>query len=230
MDGLIGIGVYTPAEAGRLIQIPAPKISRWLQGHCVNNREYRPLWKSQIQLPDGRLYLGFRDLMEARIAGKFIAFGISPQRVRAAIQLAQQVIGDERPLSTDRFRTDGRDIFLRVVETDEEGRERERLLNLFRQQYEFRQIIEPLLKNLDFDDQGTPYQWWPLGKHGKIVVDPQRAFGQPLDAATSVPTVALAAAAANQGAARAARFFDVPPASVRRAVAFERMMETRAAA
>jgi hypothetical protein len=111
MDKLIGVGLYTPAEAGRLLNIPATKITRWLRGHQIGKRAYEPLWTSQVDIGDGRIYLGFRDLMEVRIADKFISLGLTPQRVRAAIRSAREMIGEDRPLSTDRFRTDGRDIF-----------------------------------------------------------------------------------------------------------------------
>lgn len=218
---LVGVGLYTLAEAGQLLHVPSPKISRWLRGHHANGRVYEPLWRPQVDLGDGRIFLGFRDLMEVRIADKFIAEGLSAQRVRSAIRLARSMIGDERPLSTDRFRTDGREIFLRVVETDEHGQERERLLNLFRRQYEFKQIIEPLLRTIDFDDKGAPSLWWPLGRRGNIVVDPARSFGQPVDAETSVPTRVLATAGQYQGISDAARLYDVPEGSIKRAMEFE---------
>src|SRR5262245_48824262 len=125
---LLGVGLYTPAEAGRLLHVSAPKITRWLRGHQIGQRDYKALWRPQVDLGDGRVILGFRDLMEVRIAAKFISFGMSAQRVRSAIQEARTIIGDERPLSTNRFRTDGREIFLRVLETDEKGEQRERLL------------------------------------------------------------------------------------------------------
>jgi uncharacterized protein (DUF433 family) len=230
MNNLIGIGVYTPAEAGRLLHVPPGKIARWLRGHQVRERGYKPLWEPQVDLGDGHVYLGFRDLMEVRVADKFIEYGISPQRVRAAILLAREVIGEDRPLSTDRFRTDGRNILVRVVETDEKGEERERLLNLFRRQYEFRQIIEPLLKTINFDERGAPLQWWPLGHRANILVDPARAFGQPIDAITNVPTAVLAAAGRQEGIDVAASAYGVPRASVKRALVFEATMERRAAA
>lgn len=230
MENLIGVGLYTPAEAGRLLTIAPGKLARWLRGHQVGEHEYAPLWKSQIDLDNGHVYLGFRDLMEARIADKFMRCGVSSRRVRAAIQIAREIIGDERPLSTDRFRTDGRDIFLRVAETDEHGEEREGLLNLFRRQYEFKQIIEPLLKSVDFDDKGAPFQWWPAGRRTSVVVDPGRSFGQPIDVSTSVPTAVLAVAANRDGVETAALAFDVPETSVRRAVEFEAELERRLAA
>jgi hypothetical protein len=227
---LVGVGLYTPAEAARLLHVPAPKISRWLRGHRIGDRQYQPLWSPQVDLGDGKIFLGFRDLMEVRIAAKFIGQGLSPQRVRAAIERARTIIGDDRPLSTDRFRTDGREIFLRIVETDDEGQPNERLLNLFRSQYEFKHVIEPLLKSIDFDQSGVPLQWWPLGRKAHILVDPARSFGQPIDAATSVPTAILAAAGRFHGVHLAARTYEVPEASVRRAMSFEEERGLKAAA
>jgi len=230
MDQLIGVGLYTPTEAGRLLHVRPQKIVRWLRGHNIGGQPYEPLWSPQVDLDDGHIYLGFRDLMEVRIADKFIGFGVSPQRVRSAIQLAQQLMGEDRPLSTDRFRTDGRDIFFRVIDTDEHGQERERLLNLFRRQYEFKQIIDPLLKGIEFDEQGVPFLWWPLGRRKNVVVDPARSFGQPIDAVSSVPTRVLSIAGRRDGITMAARMYEVAASSVRHAIEFETAMEAQAAA
>jgi hypothetical protein len=227
---LVGIGLYTPAEAGRLLHVPTAKISRWLRGHRIGERDYLPLWHPQIDIGEGRVLLGFRDLMEARVADGFIRLGLSPQRVRAAILEARSITGEDRPLSTDRFRTDGREIFLRVIDKDERGEQRERLLNIFRKQYEFKQVIEPLLKSIEFDERGVPQQWWPLGRRGQIVVDPARSFGQPLDAATSVPTAVLATAGRFQGIEVAAQAYEVPQSSIRRAMDFEAGLAEKAAA
>lgn len=229
MGELIGLGLYTPAEAGRLLHISPKKIVRWLRGHRIGGREYAPLWMPQVDLNDGHTYLGFRDLMEVRIADKFIEHGVSPQRVRSAIQMAKEIIGEDCPLSTNQFRTDGRDIFLRLVEKNEHGEEPERLINLFRRQYEFKQIIEPLLRTVDFDEKGAPSQWWPIGRRANVLVDPSRAFGQPIDSVTSVPTAILAAAARQEGVENTARAFDVPQNSVRRAIEFEATLERQAA-
>lgn len=230
MAQMIGIGLYTPADAARLLAVPASKISRWLRGHHANGRDYAPLWVPQVDIGDGRLYLGFRDLMEARVASAFIAAGVSAQRVRTAIQLAREVLGMDRPLSTDKFRTDGRDIFLQVVERDSDGQERAQLINTFRRQYAFAEIIAPSFKGVEFDNAGTPILWRPRGKSGQILIDPARSFGQPIDEPSSVPTTVLANAGKQQGVEGAARAYEVLPASVRRAMAFEADLGARFAA
>ena len=230
MGTLIGVGLYTPSEAGKLLHMPTAKITRWLKGHYIGNKSYEALWTSEINLGDDKVFLGFRDLMELRVADAFIKAGLSAIRVRSAIRLARELIGQERPLSTNRFRTDGREIFFTVIETDEIGESRERLLNLFRRQYEFRGIIEPILKTVDFGDDGNPRIWWPAGRRTNIVVDPDRAFGQPIDVVSSVPTAVLAAAAKLDGVQRAAHIYEVPESSVRRSVEFEAGLELRLAA
>jgi uncharacterized protein (DUF433 family) len=228
---LIGLGLYTPAEAGRLLRIAPAKISRWLRGHYIQNKFYPPLWTPEVSLGDDKIFLSFRDLMETRVADAFIRRGVSAIRVRAAIAVAQDVIGEARPLSTNRFRTDGREIFLHIIKEDEDGEKREQLLNLFRRQFEFNEILDPLLKTVDFSDSGNPLSWWPGGRDLHVVIDPSRAFGQPIDARSSVPTAVLAAAARQSGGpSAAARAYDVPETSVRHAVEFEAMMEQRLAA
>jgi hypothetical protein len=224
MDGLIGVGLYTSAEAGRLLHVSPAKISRWLRGHVIKDRVYPRLWTSSVHLEgnDGT-FLAFRDLMEIRVADAFIRAGVSAIQVRHAIDYAREILGRDYPLSTDEFRTDGRSIILRVIEKDSNGVERERLLNLFRRQYEFKEIIDPILKTVDFDNNGSPRLWYPAGRRVNVVVDPMRSFGQPIDGASSVPTAVLAAAGA-YGIEEAAVVFDVSEASVRRAIEFERSL------
>jgi hypothetical protein len=227
---LVGIGLYTVVDASRLSGIAAPKLIRWLNGYVRGGREYPPLWTSQIDLGDGHVYLGFRDLMEARIADQFVRLGIPALHIRQAILQAREVLGAERPLSTNRFRTDGRTIFLRIVEQDHEGRERMQLLNLFRQQYEFTSIVDPILKNIAFDQQGLPAAWWPAGAAKKILIDPARSFGQPIDSESSVPVAILANAGKLHGVIAAAKSYDVPKASIRRAMEFTGVLELQRAA
>jgi uncharacterized protein (DUF433 family) len=215
---LIGIEVYTPAEAARLLGVPAAKMVRWLRGHDTREAHYPRLWRPQIDLGDERVYLGFRDLMEVRVANAFIERGLSPQKVRRAIEIARDMLMQERPLSTARFKTDGRTMFLQVLKEDGI----DQMIDLFRNQHVFREIIEPSLRNIDFDDEGVPLRWWPRGKQARIVVDPRRAFGQPIEVDSGVPASVLSSAAHAEGSPEnAARVWGVPVNAVRRAMDFE---------
>lgn len=215
---LVGVGIYEPSEAARLTGIPSRKLRRWLRGHRISDSHYEPLWTPQIEIDDECLYLGFRDLTEARVVAALIASGVPARKVRKAIEIARERYGFVRPLSTQRFRTDGRNIFLL---TGEDGGD-ERLIDLLRDQYAIKRVIEPSFKGLEFDEGGEPTRWRMTRG---VVLDPAYSFGQPIDEKTRVPTAVLATAAHTEGSVEAAaRAYGVPIRSVKHAVEFERSL------
>jgi uncharacterized protein (DUF433 family) len=216
---LIGVGLYSPAEAAALTSIPSRKIHRWLRGHAILGKEYPPLWTSYLEKLDiASLYLSFLDLVQLRVADAFIREGLSSQKVRRAIQYGAEIVSSDYPFASASFRTDGKTVILHVL--DEQGDEK--LIDLFKHgQYLMQKVIEPSLKGLEFEGD-TAARWWPLGRAKGIVIDPKRQFGQPIDDVTGVPTSILAQAAKAEGsAAQASKLFMVPISSVNRAVAFE---------
>ncbi|WP_332680788.1 hypothetical protein [Bosea sp. (in: a-proteobacteria)] len=216
---LIGVGLYAPADAARLINVPAAKLARWLKGHGSGNRSYPPLWNRQIELIDGGLYLGFLDLIQSRMASAFIEAGLSAQKVRRALVLARELIDNEHPFATSRFRTDGRTLLLEALTDAEDDRP---LVDLFKRgQYVMRNVIEPSLKGIDFETD-IAARWWPKGRSSDIVLDPKRQFGQPIIESVGVPTAVLSAAASAEGSVtRAAEMYRVSQEAVQRAVDFE---------
>lgn len=224
-SSLLGAGLYAPNEVARFTGIPASKISRWFMGHVATGKQYESLWTPSLKTEDGRLYLSFRDLTEVRVADAFIKRGLSPQKIRRAIQLAQIELGDSRPLSSARFKTDGRTIFLQIANEEGDG-ERDYLLDLFKSQLAFKRIIEPSLKGVDFTDS-APSKWWIAGRDRHILLDPTRSFGRPIEEDSCVPTAILANAFRAEGSiSSAARAYEVPTSSVRRAVEFEKRFAT----
>jgi uncharacterized protein (DUF433 family) len=217
---LVGLGLYSPAEAAALTSVPSAKIRRWLQGHITAGKEYLPLWTSHLEKLDVEsLYLSFLDLVQLRVAHAFIREGLSPQKVRRAIEYGAEIVSSEYPFANARFRTDGKTVILHVLDVEKGD---ERLIDLFKHgQYLMQKVIEPSLKGLEFEGE-IAARWWPLGRAKGIVIDPKRQFGQPIDDATGVPTSVLAQAAKTEGSAvQAAKLFMVPTSSVNRAVAFE---------
>lgn len=220
---MIGLGLYTPIEAAALTHVEAPKIRRWLCGHVIGGQTYPALWKSELEKFEVKqLHLSFLDLVQLRVAKAFIEAGLSPQKVRRAIEFGSEIVASDYPFASARFRTDGKTVVLHVLKADGD----EELIDLFSHgQYLMQKVIEPSLKNLEFDEADTATRWWPLGRGKGVVIDPHRQFGQPIDDATGVPTSVLAEAAKTEGSpAAAAKRFMVPLASVQRAVAFEQQL------
>ncbi|MEC9347865.1 MAG: hypothetical protein VYB54_16690 [Pseudomonadota bacterium] len=219
--GLVGIGLYSLAEAARLLGGRSESIRRWMTGYKASTkggrRRYDPIWSPDIHLDDGAAYLSFRDLMELRVALLFIGRGVGLHTLRLCHQRASAVLETDRPFSSARFRTDGRTIFLDLAEeANDDG-----LMDLRLGQWTFRKVIEPTFRDLDFDGD-RPARWRPYDGRDSIVVDPERSFGQPIANASGVPTATLARAVNAEGSIRAAAAaFEVPVVDVRDAVAFE---------
>lgn len=223
-QSLLGVGVYTVPEAARLTGVPARRIKRWLTGYTFKDKEggphtSPPLWKRQIDSPDS-VALSFRDLLEIRFVDAFRRHGVQWIAIRTAAQRAAEIIHDSHPFSTKRFKTDGRSIFAEILQATGE----ESLLDLVKSQYELKQIVDPFLfEGLEFSELGIePVRWWPLGRERRVVIDPERSFGQPVVDPESVPTAVLARAFRAEGSVEAvARWFKVAEEAVEDAVEFE---------
>jgi uncharacterized protein (DUF433 family) len=217
----IGIGFYTVPEAARLIKAPARNIRRWLGGYSHNNKgivtKISPLWTPQLPRFDERLEIGFRDLIELRFVQAFLDAGLGLKTIRNCLERARDCVNDDRPFSTRRFKTDGRTIFLESLRTSGESE----LLDLKSQQYSFKQVVESTFRDLDISDDAVG-RWRPYKGKDSIVIDPGRAFGQPIVAAFGVPTIVLAQSVEAEGSVeRVARIYDVSTETVRDAVKFE---------
>lgn len=224
----IGVGSYTAPEAARLLRTSSRNINRWLRGysyrHDGEERHMPPLWQPQIARDDEHLEIGFRDLIELRFVKAFVDEGVGLLAVRNCLEYARTCVDDMRPFSTQRFRTDGRTIFLESIERSGESR----MLDLKEQQYVFRDVIARTFRDLDIEADAV-VRWRPFGGKQSIVIDPSRAFGQPITSKYGVPTVALAQAVDAEGSVEdVARLFEVPSSVVRDAVRFEESLKSAA--
>ncbi len=224
---LLGIGIYSIAEASKYIKVPSTKLSRWVKGHGGGNRAYDRLWRPQIELEDGTVYVGFRDLVQSRFAQALIDEGLSPQKVRLAIPRAGEIMNHDHPFAASRLQTDGRTIFLNVF-TDEASNDdvkQQRLIDLLRnEQFVMKRIVEPSLRGIEFEDDWAA-RWWPFGRSFGVVLDPLRQFGEPIDYESGIPVSVLSAAVRADGSVKAAaRALVVPIRAVTRAVSFEQKL------
>jgi uncharacterized protein (DUF433 family) len=226
---LIGIGLYTVAEASRLTGISEVRLRGWLRGYAYRSGEVRttpvPVWRRQVPHIDGTLGLGFLDLMEARFVDAFRAASIPWRVIRLCAERAREVTGRDHPFSSRRFRTDGRTIFTDVV--DHAGEQQ--LLDFAKNQLAFARVIGPsLYAGLEFSAGDMPARWWPMGEKREIVIDPKRSFGQPIVSDGGVPTTVLVDAVEAEGSiAKVASLFALLQQSVRAALRYEKRLADR---
>lgn len=156
--------------------------------------------------------------MELRFVASFREAGLSLQAIRLALQRAREIVGHDHPFATERFRTDGKNMFLELA--DEAGDPT--LIDLRRNQYAIHRMLKPSFRDIEFED-GLAARWWPLGHRKRVVVDPTRSFGTPIDDGSGVPMDALSGALDALGSVReVAKWFEVDSRAVKAAREFVR--------
>lgn len=215
------VGIYTAAEAARMIGMGPTTLRRWLLGYAYDYHgtptSQLPLWQPQHGPEDGELLLGFRDLVEARVVHALRSKGFGLPTVRLCLDRARKIVGDERPFSTRHFKTDGRSIFLEITE----GLDEAQLIDLKRRQGVFKSIVEPSLSGLEFGNEAAD-RWWLIEGKRTIVADPAFAFGQPAAAGRAITTRRIAQAVRAEGSVqRVARLYELKQNVIRDALRFE---------
>lgn len=224
-DLLLGKGLYTLNEAATLIGGQPRSIRRWMQGYDYKRdgetHHSSPLWLPDIPKVDEQVELSFRDLIELRFVHAFTQAGIGLKAIRNCLDYARECIQSDRPFSSGKFRTDGKTIFLESLESSHDPR----VLDLRKKQYVFKSIVERTFRDLDLEDD-LVVRWRPFQGKATIVIDPHRSFGQPIAAASGVPTIALAEAVEAEGSpARVALLYEVDPLVVKDAVRYEKELQ-----
>ncbi|AUQ59738.1 hypothetical protein PhaeoP30_02854 [Phaeobacter inhibens] len=216
----IGLGLYSLPEASRLLKASPRNLRRWMAGYDYRRGDdlhhVAALWEPDLPRTENHVEISFRDLIELRFVKAFLEKGIGLKAVRNCLEYANECIQSDRPFSSGRFRTDGRTIFLESLEAAKEPK----LLDLKGKQYVFKQVVEQSFKDLDLEGDIVT-RWRPYRGKSSIVVDPARSFGQPVAAASGVPTIVLAEAFYAEGSASAvAAMYEVDESVVRDAVRF----------
>lgn len=225
MTTLLQTGIYTIPEASRLTSVSPWRIRRWLKGYefkLKSGRHHSPaVWQGQLDPIDHKMALGFHDLLEIQCVDAFLNAGVGWKTLRQAHNQAQQILDQAHPFCSNRFATDGKDIFLELREDDGQTT----VWDAAKLQRVFDRVIEPFLEDLDFGQGEAPTRWWPRGKDHYVALDPRRNFGQPSIFERGIPTRVLAnSVGANGSPELVALWFEASLEAVQEAVEFEQQL------
>lgn len=220
----LGVGIYSFADAGRFIGAKPRELRRWALGYQHKTRSGEdafssPLWRTQLVDTDIE-GLGFKDLIELRFVHAFRDEGVPLQVIRRTLEEARDRLSAPYPFTCKKFRTDGKHIFMEVIEETGD----ESLVDIVKRQNVIQKVIGPSLREgVELDMQGEAARWFPLRGSKAIVLDPARKFGQPILTDFDIPTITIVSAVKAEGGneKRVAKLYDVSVAAVRKAMEFE---------
>lgn len=217
---VLGQGIYALAEAARLLGAPPATIRRWFG----RSDRRSPIFTSAFARRNWQA-ISFLDLIEAGVAYQIRKqHDISLQWLRRAHRLAQDRLGTTHPFAHHQFFTNGRELFVRILEAPGAPK----LIELRRGQHAFDSILLPFLTQLGYSASSSLADRWSPA--AGILLDPQRVRGAPHVQGCLVPTSILSVAfqANHCDADKVADWYDVTAEDVRRAVAFERNLDQAA--
>lgn len=220
------LGIYSVQDAARLTGVPPRQIRGWLQGYAQRKGKAPagPVLRRQHELRAGELALGFLDLLEVAFLGRLVraaeAQGRAPswKAIRTAAETARRVLNTEHPFAVRRIHTDGKRIFAEAQQATGDRA----LYDLVGDNFAiYDVVVDSFVASVEYEED-TPRRWTPDSRFDRIVVDPRRAFGRPVEATSGAPAEALFDAwrAEKGNAAKVAAFYGTDAAGVQQAVRF----------
>lgn len=211
--------LYTLAEAARFLGVPTSTFSTWAKGYVRRPPGRPPVHGDRIVASVGAARnfpsIPFIGLAEGMVLAAFRQGGVSLQHIRKAVSILDGEIGIEHALASQRVYTDGAVILFDYADAQQDD-ELAGLTEVVSRQRVFAPVVREYLQRIEYAKDGWAKQLVSPTTHDRIVVvDPRRAFGQPIFVHGAAPVESVVSRwKAGEPLAHVARDFGVPPADV----------------
>jgi uncharacterized protein (DUF433 family) len=172
-DPRFSTGLLDVSDAARFLGIPRPTLRRWAFGYAYGD----PLLHVVDAGGRREAQVTFIAMAEAHVLEALRLAGVRVARIRPALNRLAEQFGREYVLVAPNLATDGIDVLWDFSRTEEgqglmEGRTGQMVM---------REIVEDYLRYLTWADDGFPRMLELRScQPSKVVMDPYRAFGQPI--------------------------------------------------
>ena len=211
--------LYTLAEAARFLGVPTSTFGTWARGY-VRRPPGRPAVHgdrivTSAAAPRNFPTIPFIGLAEGMVLAAFRQGGVSLQHIRKAVSILDREIGMDYALASHRLYTDGAVILFDNADAKHDD-ELAGLTEVVSRQRVFAPVVREYLKRIEYGRDGWAEQLIsPTTRDRIVVVDPQRAFGQPIFVHGAAPVESVVSRwKAGEPLAHVAQDFGVPPADV----------------
>jgi len=180
-------GLLMMNDAARFLGIPRQTFHRWARGY----ERGEPLLHVVQPARGSQARVTFIALAEAWVLYALREAGVVTRRIRPALTRLHSEFGREYVLVAQELATDGIDVLWDFARTEPSG---EGLIAGHTGQHVMREIVTDYLKYVSWGDGGLPRMLnLRHCEPSKVVVDPARAFGQPIFAGSRVRVADVAA-------------------------------------
>ena len=183
-----GTPLYTVAEAARYLDVPDSTFRSWTHGYHRRSSDRAEVSGAPILTTVARTaaqgpVIPFIGLAEGLVLTALRRSGVALQRIRPALSRLAADFGLEHALASRRLYTDGAEVLFDYADDEDPGTARAvRSLVVVRNgQRVFNEVVEAYLQRVEYGQDGYPRLIeLPAYAVAKVVVDPDRGFGQPI--------------------------------------------------
>ena len=169
------------SEAAAYVGVPRSTFDTWVRGY-VRRPSGRKAVRGEPLLTSvsGSLYtIPFVGLAEGMVLAAFRETGLPLQRIRPALDRLRDEHHLEHALASEHLYTDGAEILYDYARSHDD--KQLRLLTVVRSgQRVFHEVIERYLQRISYRQGWAARLILPTTEEQLIVIDPERAFGQPI--------------------------------------------------
>lgn len=168
---LLGIGLYTPAEAAFYARVSTQKLNRWFYGNAQGERVTTPRFTNERTI-------SFLDFVQAiAIRNIRINYNVPLPKIREGIDRAMKDHSIDYPLARERtIYLFGKELF--ILQKDEEF---QKITGSNREQKMITKVVELYMEDLGFDALGLANQYNSFTWKGRsIFMRPQFRLGEPI--------------------------------------------------
>ncbi len=210
----IGEGIYTAADAARILKMPYSKAKYWFN-YYVKSRLGDNKHQYYFTVND-IIAVNFLTLIEMVVFYKLKERGVSSKTIRKAHSVMAEKLNTPYPFANKA-----------VFSLGKNGLYFEHLGNLLSSsdglQTAFEQVVIPFSEKIEFSKEGVAAKYYPLGKKSTIVVNPKHQFGQPVIEGTNILTeTILMLYRGKEPIASICELYGVSRKNVKDAIAFSR--------
>jgi uncharacterized protein (DUF433 family) len=185
------IPIYSIQDTARYLRIPASTIRSWTIGHHYPVKSGSKLFPPLIEISRSKPYLlSFTNLVEIHVLRAIRQHHqIQLSKVRTALDFIDEKLKVAHPLATQKFSTDGIDLFIEYYGALIQASQTER--------HQLELAINTHIKRIEADDQGLAIKLYPFTRSREennpriVVVDPRIAFGRLTIDGTGITTSIL---------------------------------------
>ncbi len=211
-NSILGQGVYTAADASKILRIPYPKAKYWFKYYAKNKLHDSIGHQYYFEVKD-IVAVNFFTLIEMYVFFSLKEKGIKTSKIMKAHKSMANHLKTPYPFAQ-------KDIYvnnLKLLFGDETL-----LLSADEKlQSVIAGILLPFCDKVQFTNQKLAHKYYPLGQNKAVVVTPDNQFGQPIIEGTNILTATIYAFhKGGESIDSISRLYDISPENVRDAIEY----------